>query len=56
MPRSSPRVIDASQDDAATLWMFVLFVVGNLAGTFLVGLALLRSHTVVAWAAIAVLA
>jgi len=50
------RVIDDTQGDASTMWMFVLFVAGNLIGTFLLGLALLRSHAVAAWAAIAVMA
>jgi len=50
------HVIDVSRDDATTVWMFVLFVLGNLIGTFLVGLALLRRHAVAAWAAIGVLA
>jgi hypothetical protein len=36
--------------------MFLLFVLGNLVGTFLLGLALLRSHAVPAWAAAAVMA
>lgn len=50
------HVLDVSRDDGWMLWTFVVFVVGNLGGTFLLGLALLRSHTVAAWAAIAVLA
>ena len=50
------HVIDVSRGDASLLWMFVLFVLGNLAGTALLGLALLRSRAVAAWAAIAVLA
>ncbi len=50
------RVIDVGQGGASMVWMFVLFVIGNLAGTFLLGLALLRSHAVAAWAAIALLA
>jgi hypothetical protein len=50
------RIIDTSQGDAAFVWLFVLFVLGNLAGTFLLGLGLLRSTVVPAWAAAAVLA
>ncbi len=50
------RVIDTSQADAALAWLFVLFVLGNLAGTLLLGLPLLRSNVVAAWAAVAVLA
>lgn len=49
-------MIDDTQADATVMWMFALFVVGNVAGTFLLGLALLRSHAVAAWAAIAVMA
>ncbi|MET8983910.1 DUF4386 family protein [Nonomuraea wenchangensis] len=49
-------VIDNSQSDASTLWVFLLFVLGNLVGTLLLGLALLRSRRVPLWAAAAVLA
>jgi hypothetical protein len=49
-------VVDASRSEAAGIWVFLLFVVGNLIGTFLLGLALLRGHAVPAWAAIGVLA
>jgi hypothetical protein len=49
-------VLDASQGSAWTAWVFLLFVLGNLVGTFLLGLALLRSHVVPAWAAAAVMA
>jgi hypothetical protein len=50
------EVIDAGQQDAAGLWVFLLFVLGNLVGTALLGVALLRSRAVPAWAAVAVLA
>jgi hypothetical protein len=50
------KVIDDTQADASTTCMFLLFVIGNLAGTFLLGLALLRSHAVAAWAAAAIMA
>lgn len=49
-------VVDASRSEPAGIWVFLLFVVGNLIGTFLLGLALLRSHAVPAWAAVGVLA
>ncbi|MEV7006932.1 hypothetical protein [Streptosporangium sp. NPDC051022] len=49
-------VLDNSQSDASTLWVFLLFVLGNLVGTLLLGLALLRSRAVPTWAAAAVLA
>ena len=35
-------VIDASQADAWTTWVFLLFVVGNLIGTLLFAIGLLR--------------
>lgn len=50
------RVLDASSADPATLWVFLLFVVGNLLGTALFGVALLRSRAVPVLAAIGVLA
>ncbi|MCK2214686.1 DUF4386 family protein [Actinomadura sp. ATCC 31491] len=49
-------VLDRGQDDLTGLWVFLLFVLGNLVGTLLLGAALLRSHRVPAWAAVAVLA
>src|SRR3954452_1473040 len=49
-------VVDASEGNAWTTWVFLLFVLGNLVGTFLLGLALLRGRAVPAWAAVAVLA
>jgi hypothetical protein len=48
-------VLDATQNDPSTTWVFLLFVVGNLIGTLLLGLALLRSHAVPAWAAVFVM-
>jgi hypothetical protein len=50
------RVIDAAQDDPTFIWVFLVFVLGNIVGTALFGLALLRSRTVPRWAAIGVLA
>jgi hypothetical protein len=49
-------VVDASQSEPAGVWVFLVFVVGNLIGTFLLGLALLRGRAVPVWAAIGVLA
>lgn len=48
-------VLDARQLDAAGTWVFLLFVLGNLVGTFLLGLALWRSRSVARWAAAAVM-
>jgi hypothetical protein len=48
-------VLDARQRDAAGTWVFLLFVLGNLVGTFLLGLALWRSRSVARWAAAAVM-
>src|SRR6187200_537860 len=45
-------VIDASQSGAATGWVFPIFIVGNLLGTLLFAIGLLRSHTVPIWATI----
>ena len=47
-------VIDATQGPAMA-WVFLLFVLGNLAGTFLLALALLRARAVPTWAAVAIM-
>ena len=44
------RVLDASQAEPATVWVFPLFVLGNLIGTLLFAIGLLRSHAVGVWA------
>jgi hypothetical protein len=49
-------VLQALLDEPKTIWVYVLFAVGNIVGTFLLGLALLRARTVPAWAAYAVIA
>jgi hypothetical protein len=49
------RVLDARQQDTAGTWVFLLFVLGNLVGTFLLGLALWRSRSITRWAALAVM-
>jgi len=48
-------VIDASQSDAATAWVFPIFIVGNLLGTLLFAIGMLRSHSVPIWAAILIM-
>jgi hypothetical protein len=50
------EVLDTGQQDPAGMWIFLLFVAGNLIGTALLAVALLRSRAVPAWAALAVLA
>ncbi|WP_214103420.1 hypothetical protein [Acrocarpospora catenulata] len=49
-------VLDSGQSDLAAVWVFLLFVAGNLVGTLLLGSALLRSRAIPLWAAAAVLA
>jgi hypothetical protein len=39
-------VLDAAMDEPLTIWVYLLFVLGNIVGTFLVGLALIRARTV----------
>jgi hypothetical protein len=39
-----------------TLWVIPLFIFGNLVGTFMLGLALLRARAIPTWAAYAVMA
>jgi hypothetical protein len=48
-------VIDASESDASTAWVFPIFIVGNLLGTLLFGIGLLRSRTVPLWATILIM-
>jgi hypothetical protein len=49
------KILDDSLNGASVVWYFLLFAVGSLVGTFLLGLALRRSHVVPAWAAVAVM-
>ncbi|WP_432930205.1 hypothetical protein ACQPZZ_07645 [Microbispora sp. CA-135349] len=49
-------VLDGAQSDPSAVWVFLLFVLGNLAGTLLLGLALLRTRVVPLWAAAAIMA
>ena len=48
-------VIDTSQADIWTAWVFPIFIVGNLLGTLLFGIGLLRSRTVPILAAILIM-
>jgi hypothetical protein len=48
-------VVDASQADRWTTWVFPIFIVGNLLGTVLFGIGLLRSRTVPIWATILIM-
>jgi hypothetical protein len=48
-------VIDASQSDPWTVWVFPIFILGNLLGTVLFAIGLLRSRTVSIWAAILIM-
>jgi hypothetical protein len=50
------RVLEVRQEYAAGTWVFLLFVLGNMVGTFLLGLALWRSRAIARWAAVAVMA
>jgi hypothetical protein len=49
-------VIDASQAEPWSAWVFGLFVLGNLVGTVLFAVGLLRSRAVPVWAALGILA
>ncbi|PZG12157.1 hypothetical protein C1I95_26415 [Micromonospora craterilacus] len=46
-------VLDEGQSDPSMLWVFLLFVLGNLVGTVLLAVALWRSRTVAPWVAVA---
>ncbi|HEX7212114.1 MAG TPA: hypothetical protein VF241_14410 [Propionibacteriaceae bacterium] len=48
-------VIDASQSDVSTTWVFPIFILGNLLGTLIFAIGLLRSRTVPLWAAILIM-
>jgi len=48
-------VIDASQAYLSTAWVFPIFIVGNLLGTVLFAIGLLRSRMVPVWAAILIM-
>jgi hypothetical protein len=43
------RILDDSLNGASVIWVYLTFLIGNLVGTFLLGLALRRSRAVPAW-------
>lgn len=45
-------LLDAGEADGSTSWVFLLFVAGNLGGTLLFAIGLLRSRVVPAWASV----
>jgi hypothetical protein len=49
-------VLDARDAEPWTAWLFLVFVVGNLLGTVLFAVGLLRSRAVPMWAALGILA
>jgi hypothetical protein len=49
-------VIDGSEAEPWTSWVFLVFVAGNLVGTVLFAVGLLRSRSVPVWAALGILA
>ena len=49
-------VIDAGEGAGPGVWVFPVFILGNIVGTFILGLALLRSKVVPAWAAAGIMA
>ncbi|MEU7693716.1 hypothetical protein OHB01_17415 [Microbispora hainanensis] len=49
-------VIDGVESEPTVVWVFPLFALGNLVGTLLLGLALLRARVVPIWAAAGVVA
>ena len=51
----SNMIIIASQADRWVGWVFPIFIVGNLLGTLLFAIGLLRSRTVPIWAAILIM-
>lgn len=53
-PTRFAAAIDASQADPWPAWVFLLFVVGNLIGTLVLAIGLLRSRAVPPWAAMAI--
>jgi hypothetical protein len=48
-------VIDADQSDPSTGWVFSIFILGNLLGTLLFAIGLLRSRAVPIWVAILIM-
>jgi hypothetical protein len=50
------KILDASLNGASVVWYFLMFAVGSLVGTFLLGLALRRGRVVPWWVAGTVMA
>jgi hypothetical protein len=40
------KVLQANLDEPRVIWVYLLFVLGNIVGTFLMGIALIRARTV----------
>jgi hypothetical protein len=49
------QILDQSLNGMSVVWVYMTFLIGNVLGTFLFGLALLRSRVVPGWAAWGVL-
>ncbi len=49
------QVVEDTQADAWGIWVFLLFAIGNLIGTLLFAIGLLRSRSVPVWAALAIM-
>ncbi len=49
------QVVEDTQGDVWGFWVFLLFVIGNLIGTLLFAIGLLRSRTVPVWTALAIM-
>jgi hypothetical protein len=48
-------VLDLANNQGFTIWVSLLFVLGNLIGTILLGLALLRSRIIPVWAGLCIM-
>lgn len=53
-PAAFAAAIERAQADPWAVWVFALFVLGNLVGTLVVAIGLLRSRAVPVWTAIAI--
>ena len=54
-PERFAEALDAAQGEAAGIAVFALFALGNLVGTLLLAIGLLRSRAVPVWAAVGIL-